>query len=69
MDPIKNISMKKNITVFLAILAVLEVSFVGCTNGSAPIMPKGELTAEQKEKIKKEDRAIEQEESQGSIKN
>jgi hypothetical protein len=30
-------------------------------------MPKGDLTPEQLEKIKQEDRAIEQEESQGSI--
>jgi predicted small lipoprotein YifL len=44
-------------------------SLVGCSNSSGPILPKDALTAEQLEKIKKEDRAIENEESQGSIKN
>jgi hypothetical protein len=44
-------------------------SLVGCSNASGPILPKDALTPEQLEKIKKEDRAIENEESQGSIKN
>ena len=44
-------------------------ALVGCSNSSGPILPKDALTAEQLEKIKKEDRAIENEESQGSIKN
>jgi hypothetical protein len=43
-------------------------SLVGCSNSSGPILPKDALTAEQLEKIKQEDRAIEDEESQGSIK-
>jgi len=46
----------------------LACLFVGCSSSNAPIMPKEDLTPEQLEKIKKEDRAIEQEESQGSIK-
>jgi len=45
----------------------LACLFVGCSSSNAPIMPKGDLTPEQLEKIKQEDRAIEQEESQGSI--
>ena len=61
--------MKKHFRLlYLTILAV-GIAVVGCSNSSAPIMPKGELTPEQLEKIRKEDRAIEQEESQGSIKN
>jgi len=44
-------------------------SLIGCSNASGPVLPKDALTPEQLEKIKKEDRAIENEESQGSIKN
>jgi hypothetical protein len=61
--------MKTNKLVPLILIITLSVLLAGCSNGGAPILPKGELTPEQLEKIKKEDRAIEQEESQGSIKN
>jgi len=39
---------------------------LGCGGSSAPILPSGELTEEQKAKIRAEDKAIENEESQGS---
>ncbi len=41
----------------------------GCSSNTGPILPQGELTPEQLEKIKQEDRNIESEESQGSVKN
>lgn len=40
---------------------------LGCGGSSAPILPTGELTEEQKAKIRAEDKAIENEESQGSV--
>ncbi|MBM3964782.1 MAG: hypothetical protein FJ308_06900 [Planctomycetes bacterium] len=39
---------------------------LGCGGSSAPILPTGELTEEQKAKVRAEDKAIENEESQGS---
>ena len=39
---------------------------LGCGGSNAPILPTGELTEEQKAKIRAEDKAIENEESQGS---
>ena len=55
-------------------IALIAASFLlltslGCNSQTGPILPKGELTEEQKQKIKAEDRAIENEESQGSVKN
>ena len=38
----------------------------GCSGSTAPIMPKGELTPQQIEEVRTEDKAIEDEESQGS---
>lgn len=61
--------MKKYPSVIITLIMALVLLISGCSNGGAPIMPKGELTPEQLEKIRKEDRAIEQEESQGSVKN
>ncbi|MCY2999312.1 MAG: hypothetical protein NT168_14500 [Planctomycetota bacterium] len=55
---------------FLVLIGLaFSFSLVGCSNAGGPVLPKDALTAEQLEKIKKEDRAIENEESQGSIKN
>jgi hypothetical protein len=52
-------------------IAILCVSLFcqGCSSPTGPILPSGELTPEQLEKIKAEDRAIEDAESQGSVKN
>jgi hypothetical protein len=52
----------------LILLCLLAVCSLGCSSSSGPILPSGELTPEQLEKIKAEDRAVEDEESQGSIK-
>ncbi len=52
----------------LILLSLLAVCSLGCSSSTGPILPSGELTAEQLEKIKAEDRAVEDEESQGSIK-
>jgi hypothetical protein len=52
----------------LILLSLVAVCLLGCSSSSGPILPSGELTAEQLEKIKAEDRAIEDEESQGSVK-
>ena len=52
----------------LILLCILAVCTLGCSSSTAPILPSGELTPEQLEKIKAEDRAVEDEESQGSIK-
>ncbi|MCE2801124.1 MAG: hypothetical protein LW724_16435 [Planctomycetaceae bacterium] len=41
---------------------------IGCSGSTEIIIPKDELTAEQIEKIRAEDKAIEDEESQGSNK-
>lgn len=57
----------KSLLLSLALVSLL--SFAGCSRATGPILPQGELTQEQLEKIKAEDRAIENEESQGSIKN
>ncbi len=56
---------------FVAFLVMLSICLVcqGCSSATGPILPSGELTPEQLEKIKAEDRAIEDAESQGSIKN
>ncbi|MFM8573048.1 MAG: hypothetical protein ACKOAU_15750 [Pirellula sp.] len=53
----------------IAVALGIGLGLAGCTSSTGPVLPKGELTAEQLEKIKKEDRAIEQEESQGSVRN
>jgi hypothetical protein len=53
----------------LSLALVSLLSFAGCSRATGPVLPQGELTQEQLEKIKAEDRAIENEESQGSIKN
>jgi hypothetical protein len=39
---------------------------LGCGGDMSPKLPSGELTPEQQEKVKAEDKAIENEESQGS---
>lgn len=52
----------------LILLSLVAGCSLGCSSSSGPILPSGELTAEQLEKIKAEDRAIEDEESQGSVK-
>ena len=49
------------------LLAILVIP--GCSANTGPILPQGELTPEQLEKIRKEDRNVENEESQGSVKN
>jgi hypothetical protein len=55
---------------FLVLIGLaFGISLIGCSNATGPVLPKDALTPEQLEKIKKEDRAIENEESQGSTKN
>lgn len=56
---------------FTALMTVLCAGLIcqGCSSATGPILPSGELTPEQLEKIKAEDRAIEDAESQGSVKN
>lgn len=60
--------MKLRFTTLVTIICA-GLIFQGCTSSTGPILPSGELTPEQLEKIKAEDRAIEDAESQGSIKN
>lgn len=52
----------------VALVLLSVIATVGCSGNTGPILPKGELTPEQIEKIKQEDRSIENEESQGSAK-
>ncbi len=52
----------------VSLLLLTMIGFVGCSSETGPILPKGELTPEQIEKVKQEDRNIESEESQGSSK-
>ena len=52
----------------VSLLVLTIIGFVGCSSNTGPILPQGELTPEQIEKVKQEDRNIESEESQGSSK-
>lgn len=54
------------LAISIALLTIITV--VGCSGSSEPILPKGELTPEQIEKVRQEDRKVEDEESAGTIK-
>jgi hypothetical protein len=54
------------LAISLVLLTIITVA--GCSGSSEPILPKGELTPEQIEKVKQEDRKIEDEESGGTVK-
>ena len=56
------------ILTFVCGLSIL-LQVIGCSGSTEIIIPKDELTAEQIEKVKAEDQAVEDEESQGSNKN
>ena len=54
--------MRRLMTSTLALLAALTV---GCSGGEKATLPKGDLTEEQKAKVKQEDAQTFEEESQG----
>lgn len=56
----------RNLLGALGLLSILACA--GCSTNTGPILPKGELTPEQIEKVKQEDRNIEDEESRGTVK-
>lgn len=60
--------MMKSRSIFHCVFLALSVaSFLGCSSGGSPILPSGPLTPEQEEKIRAQDKLIDDEESQGSL--